>query len=65
MSKLSFNNLSIGYKIALGFGLVLLTLSFVLFISTLGLKQANDGVSEYRQLARSRNLAGRISRIYY
>lgn len=55
-----FKNLRLGLKIGLGFGVVLLLLSIVLGIAVLALERADEGISEYRDLARDTNLSGRL-----
>ncbi|MDB1123791.1 methyl-accepting chemotaxis protein [Vibrio algarum] len=55
-----FRNLRLGSKIGLGFGLVLILLSVVLTMSIFALKKADNGISDYRALARDTNLAGRL-----
>lgn len=55
-----FKNLRLGAKIGLGFGTVLTLLSVVLAISILALTKADEGIEEYRGLARDTNLAGRL-----
>jgi len=55
-----YRNLKLSWKIALGFGLVLLMLILVATVSYSGLKNASDGFSDYRGLARDTNLSGRL-----
>lgn len=55
-----YKNLRLTWKIALGFGLVLLMLILVATVSYSGLKNASDGFSDYRGLARDTNLSGRL-----
>ncbi|WP_060980570.1 HAMP domain-containing methyl-accepting chemotaxis protein [Vibrio splendidus] len=55
-----FKNLRIKTKMGLGFGVVLTLLSIVLGISILALQRADEGISEYRGLARDTNLSGRL-----
>lgn len=55
-----YKNLKLTWKIALGFGLVLLMLILVATVSYSGLKNASDGFSDYRGLARDTNLSGRL-----
>ena len=55
-----FKNLRLGSKIGLGFGIVLLLLSVVLTTSIFALQKADNGISDYRGLARDTNLAGKL-----
>lgn len=55
-----FNNLKLGSKIGMGFGVVLALLSIVLGVAVLALERADEGFSEYRGLARDTNLSGRL-----
>lgn len=55
-----FKNLKIGSKIGLGFGAVLALLSIVLGVAILSLERADEGITEYRGLARDTNLSGRL-----
>jgi methyl-accepting chemotaxis protein len=55
-----FRNLKLGPKIGLSFFIVLSLLSIVLVISISALNQANNGIDQYRSLARESNLAGRL-----
>jgi len=47
-------------KNILGFGLILILLSTVAFVSFFSLKTASEGFSDYRGIARDTNLAGRL-----
>lgn len=53
-------NLRLGAKIGLGFGAVLALLSLVLGVGIYALQKADDGITEYRELARDSNLSGRL-----
>ncbi len=53
-------NVNLGTKIGFGFGVVLLLLSIVLGVSIYALKTADEGIADYRELARDTNLAGRL-----
>ena len=55
-----FKNLRLKTKIGLMFGFVLAMLSIVLGISINALQRTDEGISEYRGLARDTNLSGRI-----
>lgn len=55
-----FRNLRLGSKIGLGFGVVLVLLSIVLGVGLFALQRADEGISEYRGLARDTNLSGRL-----
>lgn len=55
-----FRNLSLGVKIGMGFSVVLGLLSIVLAISMMALKETEQGIENYRELARDTNLAGRL-----
>lgn len=55
-----FKNLKIGSKIGLGFGAVLALLAIVLGVAILSLERADEGITEYRGLARDTNLSGRL-----
>ncbi|UXI04202.1 methyl-accepting chemotaxis protein [Photobacterium sp. TY1-4] len=55
-----FRNLSLGVKIGMGFFVVLGLLSIVLAISIMALKNTEQGIENYRELARDTNLAGRL-----
>ncbi len=55
-----FKNLKLGKKLGLGFGIVLLLLSIVLAIGINTLHKTDDGLMEYRSLARETNLAGTV-----
>ena len=55
-----FKNLTVGKKIFLGFSSVLVLLVIVGFIAYLGLNKASDGFTQYREMARDTNLAGRL-----
>ncbi|WP_070972119.1 methyl-accepting chemotaxis protein [Vibrio sonorensis] len=55
-----FKNLKLGFKVGIGFGVVLTLLSVVLGVSVMALQTADDGIVEYRELARDTNLAGRL-----
>ena len=55
-----FINLKLGQKIGLGFFAVLLLLSIVLTVSISALNQADNGINQYRNLARETNLAGQL-----
>ncbi|WP_176765541.1 methyl-accepting chemotaxis protein [Vibrio xiamenensis] len=49
-----------GSKIGLGFGVVLALLSVVLGVGLYALERANEGITDYRSLARETNLSGRL-----
>jgi methyl-accepting chemotaxis protein len=51
---------SIKAKLAMGFGLILVLLSVVAWEGHIGLNKASDGFTEYREMARDSNLAGRL-----
>ncbi|WED23623.1 methyl-accepting chemotaxis protein [Vibrio sp. JC009] len=53
-------NLRLRTKIGLGFGIVLTLLTLVLSVGILALNRADHGITEYRELARDTNLAGRL-----
>ncbi len=53
-------NLKLGTRIGLGFGVVLTLLSVVLSVGIWALNNADEGIVEYRGLARDTNLAGRL-----
>ncbi|WP_165312953.1 methyl-accepting chemotaxis protein [Vibrio ziniensis] len=55
-----FKDLKLGKKLGLGFGAVLALLSIVLAIGVIALKNTDDGLMQYRGLARETNLAGNI-----
>jgi len=55
-----FKNLKIASKIGLGFGAVLALLAIVLGIAILSLERADEGITEYKGLARDTNLSGRL-----
>lgn len=55
-----FKNLKLGMKIGLGFSVILVLLSLVLTESILALNKADTGITQYRELARDTNLAGRL-----
>ncbi len=55
-----FRNLKLGSKIGLGFGVVLALLSVVLGVGLYALERANEGITDYRSLARETNLSGRL-----
>ncbi|MGB1262439.1 MAG: methyl-accepting chemotaxis protein [Cognaticolwellia sp.] len=55
-----FKDLRLGAKIGLGFGVVLTLLSLVLGESIFALKDADNGISQYRGLARDTNLASQL-----
>ncbi|UTV29942.1 HAMP domain-containing methyl-accepting chemotaxis protein [Photobacterium atrarenae] len=53
-------NLSLGVKIGISFSVVLGLLSIVLTISIMAFKETEQGIDNYRELARDANLAGRL-----
>ncbi|MEZ8825039.1 methyl-accepting chemotaxis protein [Vibrio amylolyticus] len=55
-----FNNMKIGSRLGLGFGLVLLLLVTTAYLSFNALQTASAGFSDYRSLARNTNNAGRV-----
>lgn len=55
-----FKNLRLGVKIGLGFGVILTLLTVVLIVGILALKKADEGITEYRGLARDTNLASQL-----
>jgi methyl-accepting chemotaxis protein len=54
------NNLKIGMRLGLGFGIVVLLLGFVAVLSFNALSTASDGFTDYRGLARNTNNGGRV-----
>ncbi|MEQ9519691.1 MAG: methyl-accepting chemotaxis protein [Parvibaculum sp.] len=59
-SKLNFNNIKIGQKIAIGSGLILVFLAVVSVTAYFGLSGASSNFVDYRQTARESNQLGRI-----
>lgn len=55
-----FSNLKLSMKMGLGFGCILILLSIVLLVSISALQQADEGISQYRGLARNTNLTGQL-----
>ena len=55
-----FKNMAVGKKNFLGFSTILILLVVVGGIAYYGLNMASDGFSEYREMARDANLAGRL-----
>lgn len=53
-------NLKVSTMLSLGFGTIVIILLFVSGVSYFGLKTAAEGFTEYRELARDTNLAGRL-----
>lgn len=58
--KTKFDNLKVGKKVGLGFGVVLVFLAAVSMVAFLGLQAAGDNFSEYRSTARQTNELGRV-----
>jgi len=54
------NNLKIGLRLGLGFGIVVLLLGAVAVLSFNALSTASDGFADYRGLARNTNNGGRV-----
>ncbi|MCG7498776.1 methyl-accepting chemotaxis protein [Vibrio sp. Of7-15] len=55
-----FNQLKLGTKIALGFGICLLLMTLSSLVSYQGLSQSEKSFNDYRHLAKETNLAGRL-----
>ncbi len=55
-----FSSLSLGKKLAIGFGAILLLVAIVGAISYSALSKSSAGFDDYRAIARDANLAGRI-----
>ncbi len=55
-----FKDLKLGKKLGLGFGIVLTLLSVVLIIGVNTLKSTDEGIMQYRSLARETNFVGNI-----
>ncbi|MCK6262906.1 methyl-accepting chemotaxis protein [Vibrio sp. ZSDE26] len=55
-----FQNMKIGGRLGLGFGLVLMLLIITAYLSFNALQTASSGFSDYRSLARNTNNAGRV-----
>ena len=55
-----FKNMRLSTKIGLGFGIVLTLLVISSFVGYRALKGSSDGFSNYREMARDSNLAGRL-----
>jgi len=55
-----FKNMKIGMRMGVGFGMVIVLLSIVAVLSFNALSNASDDFTEYSELARSSNNAGRI-----
>lgn len=54
------NNLGLGKKIGLGFGVILLILTIVLSISIISLNKADEGITRYQGFVYSTNTVGRL-----
>ncbi len=52
--------MTIGKKIGFGFGMIILLMTVVGGAGSYGLYSASDGFTEYREMARDANLAGRL-----
>jgi len=57
---MNWKNLNLGKKLGIGFGALLLLIVFMLFVSYTGLSNSSQGFTEYREMARDTNLAGRL-----
>ena len=55
-----FKHLKIGWKIALGFSMVLMIMLIIAIFAIRGLKSNSDGFKQYRELARESILSGRV-----
>jgi methyl-accepting chemotaxis protein len=55
-----FKNLKLGLKIGLGFSIVLILLSIVLYMSVFSLQQTEEGTEQYRELVSDTNLANQL-----
>jgi hypothetical protein len=53
-------NLKIGSQIGVGFGLILLVMTLMVFYAVMGLETSHDSFKAYRNLARSSVLSGRV-----
>ena len=56
----SFQNIKVGKKVGLGFGIVLMFMAAVVGEGYIGLQDANDNFTSYRSIARQTNQMGRI-----